>query len=93
MGLSEGANVDKQVLQVVGMIRDNLEPVPSYETRVIDHDGKKVLAIEVASGGQTYAYRDGQRLEFHVRVGPNTVLARHHEIAAGFRHTPTATTF
>ncbi|MFJ9822218.1 hypothetical protein ACIRU3_44745 [Streptomyces sp. NPDC101151] len=26
------------------MIRDNLEPVPSYEPRVIDHDGKKVLA-------------------------------------------------
>ncbi|MGW3038382.1 AlbA family DNA-binding domain-containing protein [Streptomyces sp. NPDC001178] len=61
VGLPEGANVDKQVLQFMGMIRDNLEPVPSYEPRVIEHDGKTVLAIEVASGGQMYAYRDGQR--------------------------------
>ncbi|MER5478792.1 ATP-binding protein [Streptomyces sp. NPDC002734] len=93
VGLPEGANVDKQVLQVVGMIRDNLEPVPSYEPRVIEHDGKTVLAIEVSGGSQMYAYRDGQRAEFYVRVGPNTVPARHHEIAAGFRHAPTVTTF
>ncbi|MEV0695683.1 ATP-binding protein [Streptomyces sp. NPDC050388] len=93
VGLPEGANVDKQVLQVVGMIRDNLEPVPAYETRVIDHDGKTVLAIEVSGGGQMYAYRDGQRAEFYVRVGPNTVPARHHEIAAGFRQAPTVATF
>lgn len=87
-----GSNVDKQVLQVVGMIRDHLEPVPSYESRVIDHDGKKVLAIEVSGGSQMHAYRNGARPEFYVRVGPNTVPARHHEIAAGFRQTPTATT-
>ncbi|EKX60909.1 AlbA family DNA-binding domain-containing protein [Streptomyces ipomoeae] len=93
VGLPEGANVDKQVLQVVGMIRDNLEPVPAYEPRVIDHDGKKVLAIEVSGRGQMYAYRNGQRPEFYVRVGPNTVPARHHEIAAGFRQAPTVTTF
>ncbi|AEM88747.1 AlbA family DNA-binding domain-containing protein [Streptomyces violaceusniger] len=93
VGLPEESNVDKQVLQVVGMIRDSLEPVPSYETRVIDHTGKKVLAIEVASGGQMHAYRNGQRLEFYVRVGPNTVLARHHEIAAGFQQAPTVTRF
>jgi hypothetical protein len=92
VGLPEGANIDKQVLQVVGMIRDNLEPVPSYEPRVIEHDGKTVLAIEVSGGSQMYAYRDGQRTEFYVRVGPNTVLARHHEIAAGFRRAPTVTT-
>ncbi|MEU5712576.1 AlbA family DNA-binding domain-containing protein [Streptomyces flaveolus] len=96
VGLPEGANVDKQVLQVVGMIRDNLEPVPSYETRVIDHDGKKVLAIEVSGGDQMYAYRNRARPdfpEFYVRVGPNTVPARHHEIAAGFRQAPTGTMF
>ncbi|MEJ8639820.1 hypothetical protein [Streptomyces sp. MS2.AVA.5] len=52
-----------------------------------------VLAIEVSGGGQMYAYRDGQRAEFYVRVGPNTVPARHHEIAAGFRQAPTGTTF
>nr|EST36739.1 hypothetical protein M878_00420 [Streptomyces roseochromogenus subsp. oscitans DS 12.976] len=40
-----------------------------------------------------YAYRDGQRAEFCVRVGPNTLLARHHEIAAGFRQAPTVTRF
>ncbi|RPF24882.1 helix-turn-helix domain-containing protein [Streptomyces sp. TLI_185] len=93
VGLPDGANVDKQVLQVVGMIRDTLEPVPPYDTRVIDHDGKTVLAIEVSGGGQMYAYRDGQRAEFYVRVGPNTVPARPHEIAAGFRQAPTGTTF
>ncbi|MER6405945.1 ATP-binding protein [Streptomyces viridosporus] len=93
VGLPEGANVDKQVLQVVGMIRDNLEPVPSYEPRVVEHDGKTVLAIEVSGGGQMYAYREGQRQEFYVRVGPNTVPARHHEIAAGFRQTSIVTTF
>lgn len=93
VGLPEKPTVDKQVLQVVGMIRDNLEPVPSYETRVIDHDGKKILAIEISGGGQMYAYRVGQRPEFYVRVGPNTVPARHHEIAAGFRQAPTVTTF
>ncbi|MER5436474.1 ATP-binding protein [Streptomyces sp. NPDC002588] len=93
VGLPEGSNVDKQVLQVVGMIRDHLEPVQSYESRVIDHDGKKVLAIEVSGRGQMHAYRNGARPEFYVRIGPNTVPARHHEIAAGFLQTPTATTF
>ncbi|MEV6383170.1 ATP-binding protein [Streptomyces sp. NPDC051773] len=89
VGLPEKPTVDKQELQVVDMIRDRVEPAPPYESRVIDHDGKKVLAIEVSGGGQMYAYRDGQRPEFYVRVGPNTVPARHHEIAAGFRQTPT----
>lgn len=93
VGLPEKPTVDKQELQVVGMIRDSVEPAPPYESRVIDHDGKKVLVIEVSGGGQMYAYRDGQRAEFYVRVGPNTVPARHHEIAAGFRQAPTVTTF
>lgn len=86
-GLPDPEKVDKQALQVVNMIRDTVEPVPPYATRVIDHDGKKVLAVEVSGGGQMYAYRSGQRLEFYVRVGPNTVPARHHEVAAGFRQT------
>ncbi|MEU0413897.1 ATP-binding protein [Streptomyces griseorubiginosus] len=95
VGLPEKPTVDKQELQVVGMIRDTVEPAPPYASRVIDHDGKKVLAIEVSGGGQMYAYRDrdSQHPEFYVRVGPNTVPARHHEIAAGFRQGPTATTF
>lgn len=93
VGLPEGSNVDKQELQIVGMIRDSVVPAPPYELRVIDHDGKKVLAIEVSGGGQMYAFRDRQREEFYVRVGPNTVPARHHEIAAGFRQAPTGTTF
>lgn len=75
------------------MIRDNLEPVPSYEPRVIEHNGKTVLAVEVSGGSQMYAYREGQRAEFYVRVGPNTVPARHQEIAAGFRQAPTVTAF
>lgn len=29
VGLPAESNVDKQILQVVGMIRDNLDPVPS----------------------------------------------------------------
>ncbi|MFJ2206350.1 AlbA family DNA-binding domain-containing protein [Streptomyces microflavus] len=95
VGLPEKPTVDKQVLQVVSMIRDTLEPAPPYEPRVIDYDGKTVLAIEVSSGGQMYAYRDrdSQRPEFYVRVGPNTVPARHHEIAAGFRQAHAVTTF
>ncbi|MFD3519996.1 helix-turn-helix domain-containing protein [Streptomyces sp. NPDC058653] len=90
VGLPEGENVDTQVMKVVNMIRDNVEPAPPYEPRVIDHDGKKVLVVEVAGGGQMYAYRNGQRSDFYVRVGPNTVPARHHEITAGFRQSPTA---
>ncbi|MFJ9381615.1 helix-turn-helix domain-containing protein [Streptomyces sp. NPDC101455] len=96
VGLPERPNVDKQVLAVVGMIRDNLEPMPPYETRVIDHDGKKILAVEVSGGGQMYAYRNQHRPEFpefYVRVGPNTVPARHHEIATGFRQAPAVITF
>ncbi|WP_445398773.1 AlbA family DNA-binding domain-containing protein [Streptomyces sp. LE64] len=93
VGLPEKPAVDKQELAVVGMIRDSVEPPPPYESRVIDHDGKKVLAIEVSGGGQMYAYREGQRQEFYVRVGPNTVPARHHEIAAGFQQAPTARAF
>lgn len=57
VGLPEKPTVDKQELQVVGMIRDSVEPVPPYESRVIDYDGRKVLAIEVSGGGQMYAYR------------------------------------
>ena len=96
VGLPEKPNVDKQVLAVVGMIRDHLEPMPSYEPRVIDHDGKKILAVEVSGGDQMYAYRNEARPEFpefYVRVGPNTVPARHREIAAGFRQAPGVTTF
>lgn len=95
VGLPEKPTVDKQELQVVGMIRDSVEPAPPYESRVIDHGGRKVLAIEVSGGDQMYAYRDrdSQRPEFYVRVGPNTVPARHHEIAAGFRQAPAVTTF
>lgn len=85
VGLPEGANVDKQVLQVVGMIRDNLEPVPSYEPRVIEHEGKTVLAIEISGGGQMYAYRDGQRAELYVRVGPSTVRCRAVRMVRGVR--------
>ncbi|MFE2719486.1 helix-turn-helix domain-containing protein [Streptomyces mirabilis] len=94
VGLPEKPTVDKQELAVVGMIRDCVEPAPPYESRVIDHDGKKVLAIEVSAGGQMYAYRDrdSQRPEFFIRVGPNTVPARHPEIAAGFRQAPAAVT-
>ncbi|UXX97421.1 ATP-binding protein [Streptomyces sp. AD2-2] len=96
VGLPEKPNVNKQVLAVVGMIRDHLEPMPSYEPRVIDHDGKKILAVEVSGGDQMYAYRNEARPEFpefYVRVGPNTVPARHREIAAGFRQAPGVTTF
>ncbi|MFF9105176.1 RNA-binding domain-containing protein [Streptomyces rubrogriseus] len=69
VGLPEKST--KQELQVAGMIRDSVEPAPPYELRVIDHDGKKILAIEVSGGGQMYAYRnrDSQRPEFYVRVG------------------------
>lgn len=83
-GLPTAESVDKQTLTVVSMIRDTIVPVPPFTTRVIDHDGRMVLAVEVSAGGQMHAYRNGQRLEFYVRVGPNTVFARHHEVAAGF---------
>ncbi|MGW4229515.1 AlbA family DNA-binding domain-containing protein [Streptomyces sp. NPDC004980] len=52
VGLPEKPAVDKQVLQVIGMIRDTLEPVPPYEPRVIGYDGKAVLAIEVSGGAR-----------------------------------------
>ncbi|MFJ1708496.1 helix-turn-helix domain-containing protein [Kitasatospora sp. NPDC088346] len=85
VGLPGSRSVDEQLLQVASIIRDSLEPEPPYTTRVIDHEGKKVLAIEVSAGGQMHAYCNGQRLEFYVRRGPNTVPARHYEVAAGFR--------
>jgi predicted HTH transcriptional regulator len=68
------------------MIRDNLEPEPPYTARMIDHEGKKVLAIEVTAASQPCSYRNGSRLEFYVRRGPNTVPARHHDIATGRQH-------
>lgn len=44
------------------MIRDNLEPVPSYEPRVIEQDGTTVLAIEVSGGARcTPTARDSAR--------------------------------
>lgn len=86
-GLPEDTSSDQQILQVVGMIRDTIEPVPPYTTRLIEHEGKQVLAVEVAGGGQMYAYRNDrtQVPDFYVRIGPNSVPARTHEIAAGFR--------
>jgi hypothetical protein len=87
VGLPEDSTPDQQILQVVGMIRDTIEPVPRYATRLIEHEGRQVLAVEVAGGGQMYAYRNDktQVPDFYVRIGPNTVPARTHEIAAGFR--------
>jgi predicted HTH transcriptional regulator len=60
--------------------------VPTYKTRLIEHEGKQVLAVEVAAGGQMYAYRidKTKNPDFYVRIGPNTSHARHQEIAAGF---------
>lgn len=85
VGLREDQSIDQQLLQIGNMIRDSIEPAPLYTSRVIDHRGKKVLAIEVAGDGRPHAYRFQQRpLEFYVRRGPNTVPARHHEIADGF---------
>jgi hypothetical protein len=85
-GLPETSTVDEQNLQVVGMIRDNIEPVPPYTTRPIEHEGAQVLAVEVTWGRQMYSYRNDKTKapDFYIRIGPNTVLARHHEIAAGF---------
>jgi hypothetical protein len=89
VGLPEDTSADQQTLQVVGMIRDTIEPVPLYTTRLIEHEGMRVLAVEVTGGGQMYAYRNDrtQVPDFYVRIGPNTVPARTHEIAAGFRQT------
>ena len=84
-GLPQGVNEDKAKLQVVSMIRDTVEPEPPCEVRIVEHEGKRVMAIEVSAGGQPHAYRNGSRLEFYVRRGPNTVPARHYEVAAGFR--------
>jgi hypothetical protein len=89
VGLREDQTIDQQMLQVGNMIRDSIEPAPPYTPRVIDHHGKKVLAIEVTGDGRPHAYRFQQKpLEFYVRRGPNTVAARHHEIADGFGPPP-----
>lgn len=93
VGLTEKETADQQLLTIVNMIRDNLEPEPPYTARMIDHEGKKVLAIEVTAASQPCSYRNGSRLEFYVRRGPNTVPARHHEIATGFRQQQTAQVF
>ncbi|MEV8100578.1 ATP-binding protein [Kitasatospora sp. NPDC085879] len=84
-GLPKGQTEDTQTLQVVNMIRNGLEPEPPYTYRMIEHDHRRVLVLEIVGGGQMYGLRDGQGLEFYVRRGPNTVLARHNEIADGFR--------
>ncbi|MEU3755782.1 ATP-binding protein [Streptomyces olivoreticuli] len=86
VGLAEGTVADKEMLTVGNMIRDNIEPEPPYAQRIIDHDGKKVIAVEVAQAAVPCAYRNsGGRLEFFVRRGYNTVPARHYEITAGFQ--------
>jgi hypothetical protein len=86
IGLAASVVIDKARLTVAGMIRDNIEPEPPYTERVIDHNGKKVIAIEVAEATVPCGYRNsGDRLEFFVRRGANTVPARHYEITAGFQ--------
>ncbi|PZH16442.1 ATP-binding protein [Streptomyces sp. NTH33] len=86
VGLGRQVSDDQAKLAITQMIRNCIEPDPSYTLRVINHNGLRVLAIEVSAGGQPHAYRNGERLEFFVRRGSNTVPARHYEIAAGFRH-------
>ena len=46
VGPSEDSSPDQQILQVMGMIRDTIEPVPAYTSRLIEHEGKQVLAVE-----------------------------------------------
>lgn len=85
VGLAESTVIDKEMLTVASMIRDNLEPEPPHTLRVLEDDGRNVLVIEVESAGRPCAYRNGQRMEFYVRRGPYTVFARYSEIAAGFQ--------
>ncbi|MGY0459451.1 AlbA family DNA-binding domain-containing protein [Kitasatospora sp. cg17-2] len=84
VGLSQDQSADEQKRRIGDMIRNNLEPAPVCHPRVIKHDYKRVIAVDVPGGNQPCAYRDNGRLEFYVRRGSSSILASYREIEEGF---------
>lgn len=79
------ADLDGLMLKVRNMIRDSIEPEPTYELRATELDGRTLLLAEVSGGAQWYTLNPA-RPEFYVRRGASTSPARKREIAAGFGH-------
>jgi hypothetical protein len=77
------ADLDGLMLAVGNMIRDNIEPEPSYYLRVAELEGKTLLVLEVHAGGKWHVLNP-LKPEFYVRRGASTPPARMHEIAAKF---------
>lgn len=73
------AEVDHLMLALGQMIRDSIEPEPSYRLRPSEVDGKSVLVLEVPRSGRWHALNP-LKPEFYVRRGASTVPARMHEI-------------
>ncbi|MFG2698843.1 helix-turn-helix domain-containing protein [Kitasatospora sp. NPDC048407] len=88
VGLAEDQSADEQQRQIVDMIRKNLEPAPACHPRVIKHNYKRIIAVDVPGGNQPCAYREGERLEFYVRRGSSSIFASYREIEEGFRLHP-----
>lgn len=86
MGIDPAAQ-DRLMVAVGNMIRDSIEPEPSYDLRIAELNGKTVLLVEVTAGGRWYAVNPAKP-EFYVRRGASTVPARMDEIASGFSQQP-----
>jgi hypothetical protein len=75
--------LDELMLQLRRMIRDTIDPEPSYQVRAEQVDRKTVLLIEVLGTGRWHGYDRGKP-EFYLRRGASTVPARFGEIEHGF---------
>jgi hypothetical protein len=81
----DATKLDGLKLAIVNMIRNSIDPEPSYRLRDEQLDGRTLLVLEITAGYPWYTVNPAKP-EFYVRRGASTSPARKSEIAAGFRH-------
>ncbi|MGC5332864.1 RNA-binding domain-containing protein [Micromonospora sp. DT62] len=74
---------DKLQLLIASIIRDSIEPEPTYAVRWVEHDGRHVLLLEV-QGRPRWHVLEPKRPEFYVRRGASTMPAKREQIGEGF---------
>ncbi|PWR12618.1 ATP-binding protein [Micromonospora sicca] len=74
---------DKLQLLIASIIRDSIEPEPTYVVRWVEHDGRHVLLLEV-QGRPRWHVLEPKRPEFYVRRGASTMPAKREQIGEGF---------
>jgi Schlafen, AlbA_2 len=78
-------SIERQRDRLVNMIRDCVDPEPSYDLQVAQVDGRTLLVLQVHAGGHDAYALFPEHPEFYVRRGASTFRARQQDIEAAFQ--------